>query len=88
VTASFTQTYTFYTTSDDGSRLWVNNVEIINNWTDHLPTETSGTIALTAGTPVSIRLEYYDANGNASVSMSWSSTSTPKAIIPTSALAP
>ena len=58
VTPKTSETYTFYTTSDDGVRLWVNGTQIINNWTDHGPTENSGTIALTAGTPYDLKLEY------------------------------
>ena len=49
VQPQFTGTYTFYTVSDDGVRLWVNGQQIVNNWTDHAPTENSGTIALAAG---------------------------------------
>ena len=41
----YSQTYTFYTLSDDGVRLWVNGVQLVNNWTVHAPTENSGTIA-------------------------------------------
>ena len=48
----YSQTYTFYTQSDDGVRLWVNGVQVVNNWTDHGSTENSGTIALTAGREV------------------------------------
>ena len=29
-----TGNYTFYTTSDDGIRLWVDGQQIVNNWTD------------------------------------------------------
>src|SRR5258708_18151897 len=43
VQAQFNETYTFYTDSDDGIRLWVNGQLIINNWTDHAPTEDSAT---------------------------------------------
>ena len=57
----FSGTYTFYTTSDDGVRLWVNGQQVINNWTNHAPTENSGTISLSAGQRYSIRLEYYEA---------------------------
>ena len=35
------ETYTFHTLSDDGVRLWVNRVQVINNWTDHSPAETT-----------------------------------------------
>ncbi|MCY7282712.1 MAG: hypothetical protein LH679_04555, partial [Cyanobacteria bacterium CAN_BIN43] len=39
VEAEYSESYTFYTASDDGVRLWVNGQELINNWTDHGSTE-------------------------------------------------
>lgn len=78
----YSQTYTFYTTSDDGVRLWVNGVQLVNNWTDHGVTENSGSITLTAGVKYSIVMEYYEKTGNATATLSWSSASTAKAIIP------
>ena len=88
VEALFTQTYTFFTTSDDGVRLWVNGQQIINNWTDHGPTENSGTIALTAGQRYDLRLEFYENGGGATVTLSWSSSSQPKQIVPRTQLYP
>jgi len=82
VQAQYSETYTFYTQSDDGVRLWVNGVQIINNWTDHNSTENSGTITLVAGVKYSIKMEYYDNSGNAVAKLSWSSPSTAKVIIP------
>jgi glucose/arabinose dehydrogenase len=82
-------TYTFYTQSDDGVRLWVNGQQIINNWTDHGSTENSGTIALTAGLRYDIRMEFYENGGDAVARLSWSSgTSVPKAVVPSSRLFP
>jgi hypothetical protein len=78
----YSQTYTFYIVSDDGIRLWVNNQLIINNWTDHPPTENSGTIALVAGIKYDIKLEYYENSGGAVAQLAWSSSSQPKQIIP------
>jgi len=49
VRADASETYTFYTTSNDGVRLWVNNQLVIDNWTSHAATENKGTIALQAG---------------------------------------
>ena len=46
-------------------RLWVNGQLIVNNWTDHAPTENSGTIALTAGQRYDIRMEFYENGGGA-----------------------
>jgi len=86
VEAQFTGTYTFYTVSDDGVRLWVNGQQIINNWTDHAPTENSGTIALSAGQRYDIRMELYENGGGATGRLLWSSASVPKAVIPNTRL--
>jgi glucose/arabinose dehydrogenase len=88
VQAQFTETYTFYTQSDDGVRLWVNNVPVVNNWTDHALTENSGTIALTAGQRYDIRMEFYENGGQAVARLLWSSASTPKAAVPQASLYP
>ena len=75
-------TYTFHTQSDDGIRLWVNNVQIINNWTDHSNTHDSGDIALTGGLQYEIMLEYYDAGGDAVCELSWSTPTLTREAIP------
>jgi hypothetical protein len=75
-------TFTFYTVSDDGVRLWVNGALVIDNWTDHPPTENSGTVVLVAGQRYDIRLEYYERGGGATVRLLWSSPSMAKTPIP------
>jgi glucose/arabinose dehydrogenase len=87
VTPQSSETYTFFVRSDDGTRLWVNGTLLIDQWVDRGATESSGTIALTAGTPADIVLEYYENSGDAVCQFSWSSSSTAKAPIPTSAMA-
>jgi glucose/arabinose dehydrogenase len=82
----FSETYTFFTNSDDGTRLWVNNQLVINNWIDQAATERSGTITLEAGRLYDIRLEYYERGGAASSRLSWASRSQTKEIIPQSRL--
>jgi hypothetical protein len=84
----FSETYTFYTQTDDGVRLFVNGQQLINDWTDHLLTENSGTIALTAGQTYSITMEYYDNSGPATAKLLCSSSSTPKSVVPRSQLYP
>ncbi|HMJ13325.1 MAG TPA: PA14 domain-containing protein, partial [Polyangiaceae bacterium] len=88
VSPQYSQTYRFYTTSDDGVRLWVNGQLLIDNWTDHGPTENSGTIALTAEAVYDIRMEFYENGGGATATLSWSSPSVSKGIIPTTRLFP
>ena len=84
----YSQTYTFFTRSDDGVRLWVNGRSIIDDWTDHGVVERSGSIALTAGTRYDIKVEYYDRAGSANLQLSWSSPSQARQIIPASQLFP
>ena len=80
----FSQNYTFYTTTDDGVRLWVNGVLLIDKWLDQAPTEWSGAIDLTAGQKYDLRMDYYQGSGGAAASLSWSSASQVKEIIPSS----
>jgi glucose/arabinose dehydrogenase len=86
VQPQFNETYTFYTVSDDGVRLSVNGQQIINNFTDHAPTEDRGTITLQAGQKYDIRMEYYENGGGAVSRLLWSSPSQAKQVIPTSQL--
>jgi GH43 family beta-xylosidase len=86
VQAQYNETYTFYVTSDDGARLWVNGQPLINDWTTHAAKEDSGMILLKAGQKYDIRLEYFDNNASASVNLKWSSASQAKQVIPSSAL--
>lgn len=88
VEAPSTGTFTFYTVSDDGVRLWVNGVQLVNRWTNHAAIEDRGTITLTAGQRYAIRMEYYENTGTATARLLWSSASVPKAVIPTSRLYP
>jgi hypothetical protein len=82
----YSETYTFYTTSDDGVRLWVNDQRLIDNWTGHSPTENSGTITLTAGQKYDIKMEYYEGGVTAVAKLLWSSPSQAKEVIPQSRL--
>jgi glucose/arabinose dehydrogenase len=88
VEAPFSGTYRFYTVSDDGVRLWVNGVPIVNNWTDHSTTENSATISLTGGQRYDIRMEFYENGGNATARLLWSHASISKAVIPSTRLYP
>ena len=88
VEAPYSGTYTFYTVSDDGVRLWVNGVQLVNHWSNHGAYEDRGTIALTAGQRYSIRMEYYENGGSATARLLWSHASIAKAPVPASRLFP
>jgi hypothetical protein len=84
----FSQAYTFYTVTDDGVRLWVNNQLLIDRWVDQSPTEWSGVISLQAGALYDIRMEYFENGGGAAAQLFWSAPSVPKELIPSTQLYP
>jgi uncharacterized repeat protein (TIGR01451 family) len=86
VKPQYSQTYTFYVRSNDGARLWVNGQLLIDNWGPHGTVENSGTIALTAGQLVDVKLEYWDNTSTAVARLSWSSPSRSKQVIPSGRL--
>jgi len=86
VQPKYSETYTFYTNSDDGIRLWVNGAPLIDNWLPHPATENSSTITLNAGQLYTIQLDYYDLASDAVAQLMWSSPSQTKEIIPPSQL--
>ncbi len=86
ITPAFSETYTFYVTADDGARLYVNGKTLVDDWSDHAAREKSGTIALVAGKTYDIGMDYYQNTGGATAQLRWSSASTPKQIVPASAL--
>ena len=86
VEAAFTETYTFYPRTDDGVRLWVDGLLLVDNWIDRPATEDKGTIDLIAGTTYSLVMEYYENTAGAVAELRWSSPRTTKELIPQAAL--
>jgi len=87
VEAPVSGNYRFTTVSSDGIRLWVNGQLVINNWTDHgTTTNTSASIALTAGVRYTVTLEYYERTGSAIARLQWSYPNQATQAIPASRL--
>jgi hypothetical protein len=63
--------YTFYILSNDGSKLYVNSNEIIDNDGRHGPVEKSGKIALKVGY-YPIKVEYFQNGGGQALALKWS----------------
>ncbi len=64
--------YRFTTASDDGTRLFVGNQKIIDDWNGHGVIEQTGKIKLQPGF-YKIVLEYFQGSGGAAISLFWSS---------------
>ncbi|MGE7775737.1 fibronectin type III domain-containing protein [Chitinophaga sp. NPDC101104] len=82
-----TGTYTFYTNSDDGSKLYIGNYSelnlVVSNDHQNGPTEKSGTKLLTAG-KYQIHVTYYDKSGNQTLTTSYAGPGVSKRLIPDS----
>lgn len=62
----------FQTNSDDGVRLTVNGVLLIDQWNDHsVTTHTSAAVNLVAGSTYPITLEFYENGGFAVAQLLW-----------------
>jgi hypothetical protein len=87
--ALHSESYTFFGRSSDGIRVWLDGQLIIDRWTDRSVAETpSQPIRLEAGQRYALRVEYYEQEGDAQVHLSWSSSSTPKQVVPSHVLYP
>jgi hypothetical protein len=82
-----TETYTFFTASDDASYVWVGANAVtgfttanatVNNGTAHGVVERSGTAALTAGTYYPIRIQFGEAGGGDEMSFNHSTATITK----------
>jgi GH43 family beta-xylosidase len=81
LTAPSTGTYTLVTETDDGVRLWIDDVLVIADWTPHFVTRNEAQVELTAGVAVPIRLEYFEIDLDASARLLWSSAAIAEAPI-------
>lgn len=72
VEAPVTGNIVFQTQSDDGVRLSINGVKVIDNWTDHGPTvDTAAAVAMVAGQRYAVTMEFYERGGGAVARLLW-----------------
>lgn len=77
--------YTFYTYSDDGVKLKINNQVVVDDFNDHKAREKSGTITLEGGKRYPISVDYYENKEVAILKLFWSHEKIEKQIVPASA---
>lgn len=71
----YTETYTIYTTANNGVRIWIDNVLVIDKWTNSTTSSYSSTVSLTADTPVSIVIQNFEQTDVHRLLLEWSSPS-------------
>jgi predicted esterase len=77
--------YTFYTTSDDGSKLLIDNIEIVDNDGLHASRERSGSVGLEAGKHAITGL-FFEQGGGEVFTVSYEGAGLTKQQIPTASL--
>ncbi|MEO0416219.1 MAG: PA14 domain-containing protein, partial [Verrucomicrobiota bacterium] len=78
-------TYTFFTTSDDGTKLWINDKQIVNNDGTHAMRESSGKVNLPVGLHY-IKVGYFEKTGGAGIQVRYQGPGVNKQTIPNSKL--
>lgn len=82
ITAPTSGRYVLHTQSDDGVRLWIDGMRVIDNWTDHGTTDNSAGVDLIAGAPHDIRMDMYENGGGAVAKLLWATPESPTATVP------
>lgn len=77
--------YTFYTDSDDGSKLYINTTQIVNNDGTHGCRERSGSISLSEGF-AAIRVLMFENGGGECLDVEWAGPGISKGNIPNNLL--
>src|SRR6266571_9136401 len=78
-------TYTFFLESDDGSRLFIDGKQVVDNGGLHAMEEKSGQVDLKAGDHA-LKLEYFENEVDAGCKFSWQPPGKDKEIVPASVL--
>lgn len=81
--------YTLCARSDDGSRIWLDDVLLVNNWSNHDAQEVCADAPtnLQANKNYRIRVEYYEDDGGAVMDLRWKHADAPLGeIIPSAVL--
>jgi hypothetical protein len=63
--------YKFLIKSDDGTRLYIDGKKVIDNWGNHAPVERSCIVDLKANQGKTVRIEFNEIGGGASVEFRW-----------------
>lgn len=77
--------YTFYLESDDGSRLFIDGKQVVDNGGTHEMSEMPGRAKLKAGDH-EIKVEFFDAEEDAGCIMSWEAPGQTKSVVPAAVL--
>jgi hypothetical protein len=73
--------WTLYTESDDGSRIWIDGKQVVENGGLHAMEEKSGEVDLKAGDHP-IKIDLFENTGEAGLRVSWETEGMTKEVVP------
>ncbi|GBD34730.1 Anti-sigma-I factor RsgI3 [bacterium HR35] len=79
-------TYTFYVTSDDGVRLWVNWQILVDQWRDQGATTYSANYTFSSPGWYPLRIDHYENAGGERLLLEWSGPGISRQVIPSTNL--
>jgi hypothetical protein len=83
IESNYSESYTITADVNGAVSVIVNGQVLVNQWVENTPVAAfTGTIPLTAGTKVSIEVDYFASNGNPQIELFWQSPSQPFSAIP------
>jgi len=85
LTVTTTETYTFRTTSDDGSKLFIDGTLVVNNDGLHDTTTVSGDISLTPNNYI-IEVQFFEKTGGDNLTVEWETAAISREVIPAGSL--
>jgi hypothetical protein len=75
-------TYSFLVTAAGGARVWLDDQLILDFWFEHAESElASAALYLTAGSVHTLRVDYFETTGVASIRVQWQSVNLPKQLV-------
>jgi hypothetical protein len=88
IKAPYSGSFNFITNNDDGTRLWINDQLLIDDWFGHAPTWKQGNITLVSGQKYNIKMDYFEGDGGAQAQLFWEYFGQASQIVPKTRLYP
>lgn len=77
ITPYFTQKYIFSLRADDGVRMWIDDIQIVDYWSDGVRDITTSPVYLELGKNYKIKIQHFDNTGDAAIKLYWETSSVP-----------
>lgn len=88
VEAPVNGSYTFNMRTDDGVRVWFNNIQVVDDFGDYAPKDHNFTVSLTANQKYNIKIEWKQGGGGYEAKLFWSYSGQGNQIVPACRLYP